>query len=275
MIAVKLAACLVFRNAAPYLREWLLFHLAVGFERFFLYNNDSTDDFATVLEPFRARRATDEPPVVELIAWPGYYQQEPIYNDCLRRAAEVPWLAFIDDDEFLYPNTDEELPRVLDSYRDFAGVAVCWRLYGSSGRIYREDAPVLERFTKRAKLADPHVKCIVQPSRVLRAVCGGHQFAPKPGYAVVDETGLPLDAPFSPRPSAERLRVNHYVVKSIEELVVRRTSRDIGHGDQAKLSLTDWLRLDRQWNETEDASATRFAPRMRELGHGFDILCHV
>ena len=38
-----LAICAVYRNEAPYLREWIEFHRLVGVERFFLYNNRSTD----------------------------------------------------------------------------------------------------------------------------------------------------------------------------------------------------------------------------------------
>ena len=37
-----LAACLVFKDAASYLDEWIRFHQRVGFEHFYLYDNDST-----------------------------------------------------------------------------------------------------------------------------------------------------------------------------------------------------------------------------------------
>src|SRR5690348_6409443 len=50
-----LSACAIFRNEAPYLAEWLVFHLGVGVEHFYLYENNSTDDFESVLAPFFER----------------------------------------------------------------------------------------------------------------------------------------------------------------------------------------------------------------------------
>lgn len=167
-----LAACLAFRNAAPYLREWLLFHLSVGFDRFYLYNNDSTDDYAESLRPFLGA-TTGGRQRFELIDWPGYIQQNAIYDDCLRRAEhDVEWLAFIDDDEFLSPQPGYSLPALLKEYKAYAGVAACWTIYGTSGRLYHESAPVISRFTRRAARPDQHVKCIVQPSLVKRALVG-------------------------------------------------------------------------------------------------------
>ena len=47
-----LAACMTYSNHASYMREWIEFHRLVGFERFFLYDNGSTDDHASVLRPY-------------------------------------------------------------------------------------------------------------------------------------------------------------------------------------------------------------------------------
>jgi hypothetical protein len=260
-----LAACLAFRNAAPYLREWLLFHAAVGVQRFYLYNNDSTDDFERVLTPFLRAGG---PIQMEPIAWPGYCQQNAIYEDCLKRATaagDVRWLAFIDDDEFLYATSGQPLPELLRDFEPFASVAACWQLYGSSGHIHASDDWVIRRFTRRAAGPDQHVKCIVQPARILRPIAGGHLFEPKPGFVSVDEHRRPLNDSLTPTPSTDLLRINHYLIKSIEEMIARRTSRDIGYGDKAKLPLLEWIRLDRAWNATEDASARGIEPRMRQL----------
>ena len=47
-----LSIAAIYRNEAPYLREWIEFHKLVGVERFFLYNNESTDDHRAVLAPY-------------------------------------------------------------------------------------------------------------------------------------------------------------------------------------------------------------------------------
>ena len=40
------------RNEGPYLKEWIEFHLARGFEKFYIADNDSTDDSLNVLGPY-------------------------------------------------------------------------------------------------------------------------------------------------------------------------------------------------------------------------------
>jgi hypothetical protein len=47
-----LAACAIYLNEAPNLQEWIEFHRLVGVERFYLYNDNSTDDHRAVLAPY-------------------------------------------------------------------------------------------------------------------------------------------------------------------------------------------------------------------------------
>ena len=61
---MSLSICAVFRNEAPYLREWIEFHRIVGVEKFFLFNNRSEDDYKSVLTPYI------ESGLVELTQWP-------------------------------------------------------------------------------------------------------------------------------------------------------------------------------------------------------------
>src|SRR2546430_8009121 len=75
-----LSACAIFRNEARYLKEWIVFHLGVGLEHIYLYENRSTDDFRTMLAPFVARGQ------VTLVDWPKPHGQKAAYLHCLRSA---------------------------------------------------------------------------------------------------------------------------------------------------------------------------------------------
>ena len=50
--AFELMLCLRFKNEAPNLKEWLEYHHMVGVQHFALYNNNSTDDYRSVLDPY-------------------------------------------------------------------------------------------------------------------------------------------------------------------------------------------------------------------------------
>ena len=46
----NLVICAIFKNEARYLKEWVEYHRMVGVEHFYLYNNDSTDNYKEELK---------------------------------------------------------------------------------------------------------------------------------------------------------------------------------------------------------------------------------
>src|SRR5262245_39414677 len=46
---IGLAVCGIFRDEGPYLAEWVTFHRCQGVDRFYLYDNLSTDDWRSEL----------------------------------------------------------------------------------------------------------------------------------------------------------------------------------------------------------------------------------
>src|SRR5262245_60313739 len=48
----EIAIAAIFCNEADYLKEWIEFHLMVGFDKLFLYNNNSSDNFLPILRPY-------------------------------------------------------------------------------------------------------------------------------------------------------------------------------------------------------------------------------
>jgi Glycosyltransferase family 92 len=63
--------CAIFRNEAPYLREWIEFHKLIGAQRFFLYDNGSIDASGAVLAPCASR---GEAMIMEWPQQPGQFE---------------------------------------------------------------------------------------------------------------------------------------------------------------------------------------------------------
>lgn len=253
-----LSACLCFKNAATYLAEWLAFYAVQGVEHFYLCDNDSADDYAAIVAPYvESGRAT-------VIAVPGSGVQQAAYEYCLREyGARSRWMLFCDDDEFLHPAADVPLPDALRSYEAFAGVAVSWLLYGSSGHVLRPPGLVVASYSRRSAAPDPHVKCIVDPARIAGCALIAHEFSCRPGEVIVDERGEPMCGPFRSRPSADVFRLNHYVTKSMTELIHRRAQPQANTGRRSPLSLLQWLDLEAGWNQISDPTARRYIPRIQ------------
>ena len=47
-----LAIATMFQDEARWLKEWLEYHLLVGVQHFYLYNNLSSDNYQDVLQPY-------------------------------------------------------------------------------------------------------------------------------------------------------------------------------------------------------------------------------
>lgn len=257
----EIGACLCFKDSAAYLEEWLLFHHVQGIRRFYLYDNASTDDWRSVVRPWV------EAGLADVRHFPGCGVQQMIYDDCLLRArGQVKWLAFIDDDEFLFPTREgETLSQVLGDFERAAGIVVPWVLFGSSGVRATTRKWVIERFQRSAGEPDRHVKCIVRPDRVERSVCIGHSFLPSEGADIVDEKGRPVTAEQVARPSADRLRLNHYLVKSWEEWRLRRGRPQADSGRPTEHAESSWRTWDAAWSSVTDNAALRFLPEMQAL----------
>lgn len=125
--------CAIFKNEAPYLREWIEYHRIVGIEHFYLYNNFSEDDYQSVLQPY-----VDEG-LVTLIEWPVEQGQMKAYADCAENySAETSWIAFIDLDEFIVPNAADDIRELLKPFEKRPAVIAYWKLFGTSGRMDRD-----------------------------------------------------------------------------------------------------------------------------------------
>jgi hypothetical protein len=253
-----LSACLCFKNAASYLAEWLAFYTTLGVEHFYLYNNESIDAHEEVIAPYVAAGAAT------VIDFPGAGIQHAVYTHCLQSfGPRSRWMMFCDDDEFLFPVKNISLPEALSAYEKFAGVAVAWMLYGSSGHWARPRGLVIENYAMRFAVPDHHLKCIVDPRRVVRPLVAGHQFECISGHVVVDENALPVSGPLHPTPSANILRINHYLTKSRTELIERRRKIQVNTGTVSPLSLDQWLELEASWNQVRDPIAARYGDEVR------------
>ena len=52
LFVYDLAVVAILKNEAPYVKEWLDYHLLAGADHFFLYDNESPDNLKEVLQPY-------------------------------------------------------------------------------------------------------------------------------------------------------------------------------------------------------------------------------
>jgi GT2 family glycosyltransferase/SAM-dependent methyltransferase len=243
-----LAVCAIFKDEAAYIREWVEFHQLMGVERFYLYNNNSSDRYLDALQTHIESGA------VILHEWPQQHAQLHVYEHCLKtHGSETDWLAFIDIDEFLFSPKAKLLPDVLADYAEYPGVGVNWVMFGSGGHKQKPKGGVLENFLRRGQLdaglpyenlrlpdgsyraENSHIKSIVQPSKVLSVVNPHHVLYAGDAKAV-DENQQPISGSFTDKVSVEHLRINHYWSKSEDECRYK-----FGKGMADGIGARDWI----------------------------------
>ncbi|GDZ95224.1 methyltransferase FkbM family protein [Planktothrix agardhii CCAP 1459/11A] len=214
----ELSICAIMKNEAPYLMEWLEFHKLVGVERFYLYNNNSTDETLNIIEPYIKSGQ------VILHNWPfSPGQQTLAYEHCLGTYCfESQWIAFIDLDEFLYPTEHQNLRDILKEFSGVPAVGVNMLYFGTSGHLTRPDGLQIENFTMRGTddfKDNKMIKSIVRPDLVLPPTCP-HFFPPiNPQTYGVTENQQPLLSSVAAEVSVQKLRINHYCTRSRADMI--------------------------------------------------------
>jgi hypothetical protein len=232
---LRIAIGAIFKNEAPYILEWIAYHRCVGVDQFFIADNNSDDGSSELLAALDAKGVICRLPFPHV---PGKAPQMPAYAEILRRyASGVDWMAFIDADEFLVPTdgaqTLQPLLQDIDKNTDVGAIVVNWATYGSSYHREQTSDLVIERFGLRAKqewLPNSHYKSIVRSQATLQQGGNPHAFRLKPAFITVHTNGMPVvdherGLGLSREVVWDRLRLNHYVVKSWNEFVHRKRLR--------------------------------------------------
>ncbi|MFV0471594.1 MAG: glycosyltransferase family 92 protein [Paludibacteraceae bacterium] len=215
-----LAICAIAKNEGTYFKEWIEWHKKLGVEKFYIYDNESTDNTREVLEPYIKSG------VVEYTYFPGKRQQLPAYDDCLEKHRfDARWIAVIDLDEFIVPQKDATITGFLQKFEDYSAVEINWLVYGSGGAKEKKEGAVMDRFKHHSlpnHISNRHVKSIVNPRRVFCFI-GCHEVARISGHTV-DSHGETVKKNFRDRePQQDVIHINHYAVKSYEEFLDKRS----------------------------------------------------
>ena len=219
------SVAVIVKNAARYMKEFVLFYQATGADRIYIYDNESTDDLLSVLEPFIKSG------LVVYRYWPGKIVQTAAYRDAVRRTKKrTKWLAIVDADEFLF-SPKGSMPEHLKNFEKYPGIGVNWVLFGPNGHDRRPEGLVMDNYTSTIAYENTfencHIKSIVQPAEVY-TVSHTHYPIYKHGKFAVDENGESIDnkcsfvyasgKAFTYRNHREIFRINHYITKSLEDL---------------------------------------------------------
>lgn len=135
--------CAIFKNEAPYFKEWIEYHRMLGVDHIYLYNNFSTDNYMDILTPYI------EEGYVTLTDWPYEMSQIPAYEHCYEHYRnETFWLMFLDLDEFICPIYKTNIKEWIKPFEKYPSVLMYWLMFGTNGIVKADpNKLVIEQYT--------------------------------------------------------------------------------------------------------------------------------
>ncbi|CAL5049718.1 unnamed protein product [Urochloa decumbens] len=209
-------ACTMVRDVAKFLREWVVYHAAVGVDRFFLYDNGSQDGLEA-----QVRELNSEGFHVTTHIWPWPKAQEAGFSyAAAAHRDECHWMAFVDVDEFIFdpawaahqPSKPEAksttmLPALVAAVEPDAGqVTLGCRDFGPSGQTRHPEEGVTQGYTCRRRAEERH-KSLVRLDAVDASLVNSiHHFELRPGFRWE---------------RSRHARVNHYKYQAWDEFKLK------------------------------------------------------
>lgn len=245
--------CIIVKNEARYIAEWIEYHLMIGVERIVVYNNGSEDDLATACAPY---------PQLHIIDWPirGDQQRLAYQHYLTHLASGADWVAFIDADEFICFRGPGTLADYLaQAAARHAALEMPWVIFDTNGHDQRPDGLVLEHYTRAHRVApQQNVKSICQPSLV------DHTHIVSPHRFRYHSTLTPLET------AIPTLCVFHYMLRSRVDVWAKVARGDVwsSENERKRLSNIDQsvaaILLKYEGADTRETHMLQFIPELRQ-----------
>lgn len=207
----------IVKNEGPYIAEWIDFHKKIGFDKFYIYNNDSTDNTVNILQKYISEG------VVDLIPYSGKNLQCFAYNDAIEKHKfECKYMACIDLDEYILPMTTgtvRDLIDIIEVNKNAGGIGIHWCCFGSSGHKTKPLGRVIDNYLYRAEDSYKNhiaIKTFFNPRKVI-AYPNPHYPVYRHGFININENGHRIVGACDSEITYSKVRINHYFCKSEEE----------------------------------------------------------
>ena len=240
----KVVAVTTMKNEAPYILDWVAYHLWVGITHFLVYTNDCSDQTNEILDALSARGLVTR---VDNPVQPGERPQRVALAMAEKhpRVTEADAYVVMDVDEYMTIHTGQgQLRDLFDACYDPDMISMTWRFFGHDNVHDMVDQPVPLQFTRAAPemARKPHqnwgFKTIVRK---------GAPFARIGVHRPLDATGeMPRWTNGSGRQLSDSYRddgwrsnkdtigydlvtLNHYATRSVDGFLVKRDRGRTNH----------------------------------------------
>ena len=228
---MKTCLALFLKNENPNILSWISWHLAIGIDKFFIYDDHSTDGTYEILKTV-SNIYNIEIEQTDLQNTPIFYcrQADSFKNACKKaKKQNFDWIGFIDVDEYISLERDSSIQDFLSAFSEYNGISLNWRIYGNSDRVLKTKLPTYEAYLwhSQQNFGDNKLtKSFIRPEYFTNTYLNPHFFLIEPrNYANSEGNPVIIENGASKNVTWKNACINHYINRSMEDYVDRTKNR--------------------------------------------------
>lgn len=199
-----------------YIEEFVKYHIGLGFKHIIIYDNEDTPTYEKQLEHLSNFIKVIHIPFNNYGKGVQYIALEDFVERFLFKT-NITHVAHIDIDEFITLKKHSNICDFIEKYivGDCKGIAMNWRMFGSSGENTRTNIPVTVRFKKCELQGNPHIKTLFAKDSFIKFNTV-HDVILKEGH-IKTTKGIVVKGPFNTEIDFTSIQLNHYKCKTLPE----------------------------------------------------------
>jgi len=255
-VIIKPVIVAIAKLESDYIHEWVKYHLSLGFEKIYLYDNEDSPVYSVFFS---------ENDKVSVIHLPGNNYPKPVQYHALEQFIaqilpnkNITHVAHIDIDEFIALKKHSSIKDFIKEYfiGNVGAIGMNWRHFGDSGNTSKTHEPVTKRFTMCESKGNQTIKTLFDKTHFQGwRIC--HCVTLKDPYVVKSTNGEIIPESYTDSVDYSVIQLNHYKCKTLPEFNYARTR---GRCDISETHLkTENDDFDRfNFNDIHDLTAYRF-----------------
>lgn len=212
------------KKEEDYIEEFIKYHLAVGFKKIYLYDNEDIPTYEKMLQKYKDYVVFFHLPFNNYEKAVQYVALDHFVNNYMNSSStNITHVAHIDIDEFIVLKKHNNICDFINEYivGDCQGIGMNWRFFGSSGKSEKTNEPVTCRFTMRQSGGNKHIKTLFKKDFFLSFnTC--HTVILSKGDIKSTNNNI-INGPFNETYDFSIIQLNHYKSKTYPEYIHTRS----------------------------------------------------
>ena len=151
-----ISICAIIKNEHEYLKEWIDYHLNIGFDSIFLYEDIDSMSHYNIIKNYSNVHLYKLETLLNNQFFKIYKDRQLAlyYLFLYQKRKNIDWCAFIDVDEFIFTENQNIHNILANLPTHIGGLCIYWENYGANGHINKPTGSVMSNYTKPCKILE-------------------------------------------------------------------------------------------------------------------------